>query len=954
MSAREEAESQRTVSSNARKALAESAIGGLRLLSSSVGEDAFTAAIDLIAALRHVLPTDDKFYSKRSLERLDVFTPLWSCTSNTRYTRDIKLDVLSILIAYCSVLPFLHVLITNSIKNWISLAQLNQTSLTQLSHNNSNSRRDKNASDEDNDGTQDIGFYTVVSMISDLNAVSSETLQTVRFNLGSVLLKTWLPMWASLSGFEKCSSTDLSAFSLISTEAGLDFFIAVSHPRVFISKITAGNNNSTQYFSARVAGRMCLFKRWLAPQDYSFAYEVQMQHTTPVGMDELAQLTTASSLKVLMEVLNHPEYNYIEEPHLCVLVYASLDEISKSSVHKLHATLQQFATTQSLYAIINIVQFSLAAYIINIFNAFNYMTNETKLFNVPKWFVETILPPIPPISRSVFTFSSSSNNSNGYGNERILELINLLLRCLELTVIINSRILKEYKQLGIDPLDFGCNINNDIKLILVREYMELYLIPLFTTLALSNRLQSGSNIFNRRANRDTSGGSTTNDNNWGFTTTTTSTTTSETATPINTPGDGEFTCINNRFSSFRLHSTLLSYHLTELCKNLLHIDREVTLIHLIKFITKISVESLTFQRVSVQLLNELFFETADTDSSQSLRALCRDNELCSSALHNYIDLWNDGSSLYTKFFEEIFGEEQPKVGTVLLSTHDLVKLLPSETEDETSTDFVDRDEQIASDQPSEPTWDSDVNVQSNQHGNFGYSQWGSLRGNPSQTDKHNIYFPQSNALSSVGVAPYRFQAKQQAQEGYSPSFGLEHPGHWRAELAENYTEGENRRLVDSTEEGVHATGSTRVNRGNGNTITNIYGNRPPTSFPHGRRNPCQTDTPMRVGPINPSFDRAKRQDNIHPAHMISPRLTPNPSHAGDGNSLSPALSAQLMAVNTWNNSPGVVNEKSGSTRIVSTGKKYILGGANEGEGCTNRSNLTPGGGRWLGSSGPRR
>ena len=948
MSAREEAESQHTVSSDARKTLAEPVLGKFKLLSSSTGEDAFTIAIDVIAALRRVLPTDDKLYSKKSLERLDIFTPLWSCKSNGPYTRDIQLDILSILIAYCSVLPFLQVLITNSIKNWISLAQVNQPSVAQSSHNNSNGKGDKNASIDNNDGTRDIGFYTVVSMISELDRVDPDILQTVRFNLGSVLIETWIPMWVSLGSLEKYPSTGLSVFPLISTEAGLDFFIAVLHPRTFISKTTDGNNKSTRYFSARVAGRMCLFKRWLDPQDYSYAYEVQMLHTTPAGMEELVQLTAASGLKVIMEVLNHPEYNYLEEPYLCMLVYVSLDEISKNSVHKLHAAMRQFATTQSLYAIINIVQFSLAAYIINVFNALNYMTNETKFFNVPKWFIETILPPIPPISRSMFTFSN--NISNGYGSERVLELINLLLRCLELTVMINSRILKEYKRLGIDPLDFSCNINNDIKPILVREYMELYLIPLFTTLALSNRLQSGSNIFNRRIDRGSISRRTTDDNNWDFT----STTTPETTASINTPSDGETACINNTFSSFSLHSMLLFYHLTELCKNLLHIDWEVTLIHLIEFISKISAESLVFQKVSVQLLNQLFFETADADSAQSLRALCRDNELCSNALHSYIDLWNDGSSLYTKIFEEIFGEEQPEVGTILLNTHDLVESLPSEMEDESRKDFVDRDEQIASDQPSGPASDADVGVRSNQRDNYGHSRWRSSRGDPNQADKRNNYSPQPYAFSSVGLTPYRFQAIPQAQEGRSPGFRLKNSGHWSVKSTENYIANNNSRFVGGTGGSGYNIGSMRVNKGSSNTVANIYGNNPPTPFPRGRRNLFQIDTSIGMGSIDPSIHQVKRQDNIHPPHMVSPRLTSNPIHAGDGKSLSPALSTQLMTANTWNNSPVFLNGKEGSTKIVSTGKKYILGGDNGGAGYVSRSNSSHSEGRGPGNNNPRR
>ncbi|CCF58960.1 hypothetical protein KAFR_0F03640 [Kazachstania africana CBS 2517] len=559
-------------SANTKKALTSSIFNSLKKLNGDKYDE--TLLLKLISSLRYLDSSDSKYFSGLKLDDIDIF--------NNLYHRN--LNLLAILFAYCSILPFLQPLIINS------LIVPNSPLLSFQQFYNGASPG------------YTPGFYTIVQVIEQFQGVDLMTIDFLNLSLDSILIKIWIPQWLLYLKNNRPQSLDdykESLTNLVTVESNMDFFIATSSSLEF-------HKSKYQYFIERFAQRIILLpQRLISQTTYNNALSLIVSSF---------DINLENNLRVLMEIIDHPEYDYIEQPRLCILLYLSLNNIQTIPIHILHKELNKMGTVQSLSAIVNMCQFLLARYLLKLVNG---------NLSLPKWFDEHILPPIPPISKSLFVFDNDNKIHLPFG-----QIVTLLIKCLNLTILINTNILLQYKQLQINPLE-NPEGTSDINYQLTRDYLELYFIPEITSLLLSDELSQNTN-------------------------------------------QSKISLIYNK---------LLFINSIIVIENLIFVNggsENIIIYHLIKFVSRISIENLYLQKISINLLNHLFFHSKDT----SIIKLCEENELSLQSLKAYIELWNDGTSKYSGFYEQVFQLNQPPVELMTVNLNSIIEMyLPDDKHD---------------------------------------------------------------------------------------------------------------------------------------------------------------------------------------------------------------------------------------------------------------------------------
>lgn len=553
------------------------------------------------------------------LKGIDIFTPILQ----NEEIKENKLDLVAIFLAYFSIHRELHPLILNSIKDWHKL--LPDKKLIPCT-----------------DTKYSPGFYTVVSLLDQYEEVTPQVLQYLELDLAHVLTHIWVPQWLQVAQTKQITQAvqmpldDDNLADLILNEAKLDFVIATSNDLgEFIANKHLQKDPPMSYFVYKICKRISLFADWIPSSLYKLAGQLAIPRgNSPSGLH--------FDLQVLMELVDHPELNYFQEPHVISLLHQAANNLRRVHFHKLHAALGTLGSVQSLPAIINMVQLLLCKFLINAGNVSELIRkadyqlqlhpNEKKWFKnksnnnrfqIPLWFETSLLPPLPPIAKSMFIFDNNEHESE-QETKSFTAITNLLFESLNMIILINTEMLKQYQWLNIDTLMIDVSDETfSIRHRVAEQFLLLYLIPIIMASMLSRQLLEAK---------------------------------------VSILGEKRQSIIRK----------IIFSNTTRLCETLIHSYGNIALYHLFKLCGKVSTEDILLQDICLELLHQMFFGA----NGAYCRQLCLENKLTTQALENYITVWNDGSIKYKPFFEKILNMEQPSVNVKILPLSELYQLLP--------------------------------------------------------------------------------------------------------------------------------------------------------------------------------------------------------------------------------------------------------------------------------------
>ena len=403
---------------------------------------------------------------------------------------------------------------------------------------------------------------------------------------------------------------------------------------------------AVQYFMLKCARRAVKYSRLITAE---FFLQVTEFFSKTMKDDKFQLIARDHSgtihFQIIMEFIDHPKLNLLEESQLALLLRSSLDHIlGQCLIHnhipRLHSTLGKLGTTQSLPSLINLLQYTLSRYCLKIMECAqngvdmedmpHWYKKMTNLY-VPSWF-EEFRPLVPPISKGLFGDGENSIELEEESHS-FRENFKNIFESLQLTVTLNEQILKFYGEIDLNPFKLNSETISstvkNIQSITTSKYFKMYYVPLFTTLLISDQL-------------------------------------------LLNDGDNFQTFLDD--STKAIGAKRLFRHCVKQSEHLIHNYGNIGLYHFVMFLSQISVESLLLQKLSIKLLNHLFFQ----GDKQWVLQLCLSNELTLQSLHDYILLWNDGSESYSSFFTEVFKKSQPTIEMKSVVIGDFVELLTDE------------------------------------------------------------------------------------------------------------------------------------------------------------------------------------------------------------------------------------------------------------------------------------
>lgn len=499
------------------------------------------------------------------------------------------------------------------------------------------------------------GFYDIIFQLQTFKTLDAKVMRFLDLNLGDVILNSWIPSWKSwIDSFRNnCKDFDVVHFLvqeriLIKTVQRHELDMAIANFQVYPRRLKALLNiktEATQYLSLKFIRRSLKFFKWLNKDlqgtVISFSSNSMNNHT----FEQLFHDNGEFYLQVIMEIVDHPELELLEESHLLLLLRVSLGHvwekcIMSNQISEVHHTLGKMGTTQSLPSLINLLQYILSKYCINVMecinNGYEMETNSLwyrQLTNlaIPAWF-EDLSPKIPPVSRAVFGFDDNRIEKGQMINS-FQENFSNIFECMQLTLSLNGALLTYYGNIGLNPLCLGSqamsNCISDVQNKTVSMHFTIYFVPLFTVLLLSQKLLETDGASRTFLNAEAA---------------------LVDAKQLFRQSIKQIECIIDNHGNNGLY-------------------------HLIKFVSQVSIESLLFQDISMIILRHIFFES----DGQWILQLCLANELTTHGLLDYIVLWNDGSELYSPFFTEIFKQPQPEILRKTVVLGDLFELLMEKT-----------------------------------------------------------------------------------------------------------------------------------------------------------------------------------------------------------------------------------------------------------------------------------
>lgn len=507
------------------------------------------------------------------------------------------LDLFSIVFAFFAIVPCLKKYIIKSITLW-------GTSLTsELSNEyNKSSEVEKNVKNIDNWGIYKSIQFLIVNKIFN----NKMCLVDIKEKISNFFLTSWLPHYLNyeklynINIVDSWNVMDEETLNLLLTDDSfIELFLSLNVDELskdFDKKID--QEEPIYYFIYKLGKNIIEYPKYFDNEIYKTFLEMIL-----IENEKITDLKF--NIEILMELIDHPNLNFYNENRLLLLLYLSLDKISKVSPFNIHKVLTEISPTQSVISILNISQFLLSETLI------------VRKPRLPSWFKSEILPPIPPISQSLFMFKENKfRDINVYENNK-----NLIFKNLLLILKRQFTLLDFYEKLDIQILENNDNSDTSSKINnyqIEKEFFENYFISICTTLILCEEEED--------INMDDS---------------------------------------NNNI----LIKKTISSKTMEVIEQLIKKFKNVAINHLLSFLSKISAEDIRLQKISIKLLNHLFFNSKNKDNIQQM---CRDNMLSIQTLRQFLNVWNNGSEDYQKLYTELLQEEQPKCNKVNISVDELI------------------------------------------------------------------------------------------------------------------------------------------------------------------------------------------------------------------------------------------------------------------------------------------
>ena len=823
---------------------------------------------------------------------------------------DFNLDLSIVLFAYFSILPFLHHLIDNT-----DLNELNH--IFSLKYNDMQSNPGNNIiNNPSHDKPPLPGVFSVIRQVQDFKIFDKNLLSFLNWKFSKVyLLKHWFQSWVSYKDKHIYYGTPLIS-RLLQNESDLDFFLINNTDLNQFPDTLSSNINKYTLLFDKIYYRICLLDPKWVPKDL---YVHALNHL--LDMDKQID-SLEFNLQVIMELIDHPEYNLLEMPRLLVLLYLSLLRVENTPCTQLHNILNHLSTTQTLLSVINMSQFVITLFLNRILSmnqpnecaSVPFYNLSKLLYKIPAWFKEEMLPDIPPISKSLFVFNTSQKDDISFS---LIDTLTILYQCLNLTIVIHNNIIDQYHALKLNLIQFDDSISVQVEYLLKQQFFQNNYIPIFSTLlVLMNMYPHENNTSSKVIN------------------------------------DQFYQMVYN--SNFTLHNIkkIIIFNSIKYIESLIVSYKDIALYHLLKFVSLISQENLLLQKISIRLLNHLFFHSnADDSESNKILSLCRNNELSFNELSTYIKLWNDGTSEYSFFYSKLLNETQPMVNIENVSLRKLQELIPNmdivlkyhenqSKKNIITMEYIDKSNALKNYNSSFPSNDPTLSTNFNHHTtntakNSTKSNYKNKNNNNNNNNNmgniHSGTFsqtiqpvPQKKMKNYMSVNKYDAYTSQTFIPSSSSNMNnctlintnntLNHDN-----LLNSYYSPHSQQAINSVGNAIYSTPLTYIQQQQQqqHMKSNFIGINIDNSNPMN----------MNFQSINQNEIYAQGNFPIQSNFMVTPQNLSASGNNSNNSNVPIFTPSNTMFNSPWNDSP-TITINTPQNKIVSTGKDYILGGHN--------------------------
>ncbi|SCV02589.1 LAME_0H03092g1_1 [Lachancea meyersii CBS 8951] len=490
------------------------------------------------------------------------------------------------------------------------------------------------------------GVYSVLAKLDFFEKLSTEVLQAVKLGLGAVLRTVWIPLWTfqtSKSDLYSCVVTQ-NLLLAATEEHKLDFLIASrAYDLSQWNELKDRDVEPLNFFVYKVARRVVYCRSHVFGPFREFC---QKFISRSIGDDCFQKLdkNVAFNLSVFMEIVDHPELNFLDEPHLTFFLNSALrrtrDLCEHNEIQTLHMELGSMGSTQSLIGLTNILQYILARFLVNAGSLmvsaghFNFDKNNWALRSSPyelPLFFNQVIPNIPPTSRAAFSFDKNRSWTQLQASKSA-DIVACLFDSLNHLISINYKLLEFFEIKDIDlSLDFRVKeqkttyneplvVENKSKL----QFLELCFISNTSAMLLSDQLQDEAYFI---------------------------------------------TMVDEQEA--KIQSRIIASNVLSCFESLTANFTGALLYQFIKFTSRVSLMELKLHKVSMQILYHIFFGSR----SIKLQDSSLTSKLTQQALYDLTAMWNDGSDTYTRFLTDIFNTSESAATTVRIEISEFSKTL---------------------------------------------------------------------------------------------------------------------------------------------------------------------------------------------------------------------------------------------------------------------------------------
>ncbi|SCU89288.1 LAFA_0E17084g1_1 [Lachancea sp. 'fantastica'] len=489
------------------------------------------------------------------------------------------------------------------------------------------------------------GVYSVVAKLALFGQLSVSLLRALRLTLGSVLRTLWVPLW-TYEALPDLYSSVLSQSLLLATtqEHKLDFLIASrGHNVLQWHELKDRNTTAINFFLYRVARRVIQCRNHVSESFANFLRDFLSQTIDNDCFKKLDE-STAFNLSVFMEIVDHPDLNFLEEPHLIAVLNSALRHTrnlcENGHIQTLHMELGTMGSTQSLFGLTNILQYILARFLVDtgnlMFNATHLDSDKSNWamrsspYELPEFF-DQVVPDIPPIARAGFGLQEKNPKFPIQTSEYSITVL-LMLECLNHVMLINKNLLIFY---GVNDLDLSLEVkdasqdkdNDESQVVETKsksEISELYFVAITSVLLLCRQFQD--EVF--------------------------------------------FGTLIDEQEAY-VQSRIMTLNALKCFEALVSTLEGASLYQFIKFSSRISLIDLSMHAVSMQILSHVSFQSR----LSALQGPTLTNKLIRDALYSQIILWNDGTDTYSRFLTDVFSIEAPPVTFVSLDASEFLGIM---------------------------------------------------------------------------------------------------------------------------------------------------------------------------------------------------------------------------------------------------------------------------------------